>query len=305
MANELIESINDSWQKSSGGVDMSGACIVGNPDFGFGTHQYDGALRFTDITINQGSSVNFAKIYYKYGSVGGSGTWKFNVHGFDEDNTAAFSSSPMGRTQTTASQSYNEGAPTGGGVKEIDVSSILNEIVGRAGWSSGNAVGFILEDNGSDSDVYAFASASEAYLTYRVAAEPNFKPTPVSVSAPSLPTAGNIGMKFSQLGTSVLTATDDQLHLTTRKKLIKLFDEDIYTATAAETISIPHDLGYIPFVTVYALETDPSSVWRRLPRENNFEDHPFYFVDSDNLYLHSSDTGEKFYYRIFIDRIAT
>lgn len=300
MANENINLISDACYKNGFGL-SGGDCAVGFDIFGFSSGSCDGALRFTNIAIPQGSTLSMAYIVYKYGTVGGSGSWKFNVEGIDEDNTASFGD-PFGRSRTTASAGFNEGEPTSGGTKIIDVKSIVQEIVNRAGWSSGNAMGFIFDDQTSDSDVFAFADNTNSYLVYRISAEPNFTPTPTSVTAPSLPNAGDVGMRFSEPGVSVLTATDDQCHLTTRKNMVKLLDEDLYTSDAVEIVAIPHSLGYIPFVTVYAQEVGQD--WRKIPRSNASNAIPFYFLDDDNLYLSSSEIGQKFYYRIFIDRIV-
>lgn len=299
MANETIVGVNGSYIQFPG-FDTSGFCAVGkHPDNSGG---YDGALRFTNIQIPKNATIDYAVLEYKYSSVGGtSGSWKFRVNGIDEDNTASFGY-PFGRPQTTAQINVDEGPPTSGQGKKFDVKNILSEITSRSGWSSGNAVGFLFFDNSSSNNVYAYANQSTTYLAYRVSPEPNFKPTPTTISAPSLPTAADVGMKFSQPGVSVFDATDDECFLTTRKRTVMLFDEDIHTSTAANVTTIPHLLGYIPFVTVYAQEV--SGDWRKIPRGNMAGSVPFYYVDDDYLYLSASATGQKFYYRIFIDRIV-
>lgn len=302
MANETIKTIIDACQKNDYGL-TNGYCRIGYEVFGFPSGSCDGALRFTNIVIPQGSSISMAYIFLKYDAVGGTGSWKFKVQGIDEDNTATFGD-PFGIARTTAEVNFDESEPTSGGSKMIDVGLIIQEIVGRGGWSSGNAMGFIFDDQNSDSGVYARVDNVNSYLVYRVSAEPNFTPTPISVAAPSLPDAGDVGMKFSQLGVSVFTATDDECYLTTRKRTVMLLEEDIYTSDAAETIAIPHGLGYIPFVTVYAQEEYDGANWVKLPRNNNFEVIPHYYIDEDNLYLSSSASGQNFYYRIFIDRIV-
>lgn len=302
MANELPDlSFNDFILHSSVYGLVGSFAAVGNST---ANGDYKCGIRFDGLDIGQGQSISMAKLVLPYSSVGSTGgNWKWKAYGIDEDDTSGFGD-PFGRSLTTANNSYDEGSPTSGGTKELDVKSIMQEIVDRGGWSRYNALGFIFDNNGSSANVFAFFNLSTSYLIYRTSAEPNFTPTATTVSAPSLPTAQDVGMKFSQPGVSVLTATDDQCYLTTRKFTVKIVDEDVYTATAAETITIPHNLGYVPYTTVFALETDPGATWVKLNRNNLFEDHPFYFVDEDNLYLHSSDTGEKFYYRIFLDRIV-
>ena len=265
-----------------------------------------GAIRFPNVAIPKNSTFSTADLHIYVSDRFGSDQIYIKAWGVDEDNTS-WGSQPFGKTKTTASNTFDSN-PGAGQYMTIGVASILEEIVSRSGWSSGNAIGFIIEDNGTtqtngENYIRDYLVGTDSFLHYRIAAAPNFKPTPKSVTAPSLPTAQDVGMKFSQPGLSVFDATDDELYLTTRKKTVKLVNEDIYTSDASETIAIPHSLGYKPFVTVYVKE-GPTANWVKLPKDNSFEDHPFYFVDTNNLYLHSSFSGQKFYYRIFLDRIV-
>lgn len=304
MANETIRKISSSTDMWTNYVDdgwtYSGSIVLGYSSTL--SSKIRMAIRFPNIVIPKGSSISTADLHF-IGNRDGSESVKGKIYGVDEDNTPSWGSHPFGRTKTSA---FNTGSTTGTDLT-MDVSSIMEEIVGRSGWASGNAIGFVVEDNGTttssgtqrldDNNV-----RNETYLHYRVSAEPNFKPTPVSVSAPSLPTAEDVGMKFSEPGVSVLTATDDECFLTTRKNTVKLVAEDFYTSTAAEIVSVSHSLGYKPFVTVYAQEV--AGDWRKIPRGNASVNRPYYFVDSSNLYLNSSASGQKFYYRIFLDRIV-
>lgn len=302
MANELISLVNDARLDSGGFAARS--CAVGH----WAGDPTNGAIRFENLQIAKNQSIDSAYLIYKYSSVGStSGNWKFILYGIDEDNTNNFDEYPFGRSRTTSSNTYNEGPPTSGGTKTMDVKSILQEITTRDNWSFGNYVGFILDDAGSSTDVYAFLNNSLSYLVYRLSAEPNFKPTPISIAAPSLPAAQDIGIKISQPGVSVLEATDNQLYFTTRRKQVKIFAEDVYTSTGAGNTVIAHNLGYIPMVTVYGKEYTESgdTNWRRLPDNQLFDDHQWYIVDDTNLFLHSAQAGEKFYYRILLDRIST
>lgn len=304
MANETISPVSDlSYQNSFG--TSTGFCVVGNNLFGLGGGPADGALRFTNVTVGNAVSLNFARLYYKYSTVGNSGTWAFQTYGIDEDNTADFSSSPFGRTQTSASLSYSEGQPTSGGAKSMEVQSIMQEIINRGGWSSGNAMGFLFFDNGSSDQVYAYAHATDSFLAYRTSAEPNFKPTPVSVSAPTIPSLQDFGIKISRTGKNVLTASEDDTFFTSGKNQFKVFSEGYYASSSVGYINIAHNLGYIPFVSVYAMSSVYGSHWVRLPQLESFEATPSYYVNDTNLTLYSSTTTDKFYYYIFLDQLAT
>ena len=211
MANETTLSVQGQYL-DSGGFTSSAACVVGH----WADDPTNGALRFANVQINKNQSLDAAYLVYKYGDVGDAGNWKFKLYGIDEDNTASFGY-PFGRPKTSASNTYDEGAPTSGGTKTMNVKSILQEITSRSGWSSGNAVGFLLEDNGSANNVFAFASLTNSYLVYRISSEPNFKPTPKSIAAPTFPTTSDYGIRISKSGVDVRTATESQLFFTTRK----------------------------------------------------------------------------------------
>lgn len=305
MANETIANVSDMaveddiyWQ--------TGYCAVGNDLFDTdGSNATKGAMRFTNITIDRYATVNMAKIIYKYRLVGsGSGSWKFTTFGIDEDNTSSFGY-PFGRTKTSAYQSYDEGVPTSGGTKTMDVTSIVNEIVGRSGWNSGNAMGFLFEDSGSSEKVWASAEQSDSYLVYRVSAEPNFKPTPKSVTAPTIPAKQDYGMKISRAGKNVLTATEDDTFFTSGKNQFKVHTQGLFESTSVGYTTIAHNLGYIPFVMVYVKSTTFGTYWVRLPRLFSFEATPSYYVDDTNLVLYSSTSSDDFYYYIFLDQLQT
>lgn len=307
MANELISTLND-YRLTSGGWYELRLCAVGDWD----GDDTDGALRFSNLQIAKNQSIISAEIKYKYSAVGdNSGDWKYKVYGIDEDNTADFSSNPFGRSKTSASITVDTSPPTSGGVKTLDVKSILEEITSRSGWSSGNNVGFILEDDGSSNNVYAFADydINDTYLWYRLSAEPNFKPTPKSVTASSLPSAESYGLKISRPGKDVFSADEDEIYFTSRKKQFKVLSEGEIVSTESDydVISIAHNLGYMPFVMLYQREGFElaDSRWIKLPTPNYFSfDYGFFYADNSNLYIYPTGQGETYYYRIFLDQLV-
>jgi hypothetical protein len=116
----------------------------------------DGAFRFTNVTVAKNATISSANIYCYVQYKGGSTTaLKYSIWGIDEDNTASFSGSPMGRTKTTATNSRETSMNISTGTYfGVEVTNQVQEIVNRSGWSSGNAMGFIIEDNGSDNDTW-------------------------------------------------------------------------------------------------------------------------------------------------------
>ena len=300
MANEIVKSVTQAcYEHTSLGYSSSGPCAVGNGMWVSGS-RVKGGLRFTSIAVS--GSVNWAEIKYVYGGSNNenSGDWKFYVYGIDEDNTGSFSSNPFGRTHTSNRLDINQGGggPQYPGSTSFNVTSIFNEIVTRGGWSSGNAMGFLFENNGSSTDVYASASTSSSYLVYRQSAEPNFKPTPKSVTAPSLPDALDYGIKISKPGINVLEATEEELFYTSRRDQLKVYMEGEVDITGT-TKTIAHNLGYKPFVMMFIKENG-LSVWKKYP---SFGTTGFY-VDGTNLYIDGLVSGDKIYYYIFIDQLV-
>jgi len=108
------------------------------------------ALRFTDIPILQGQDLDAAQLNYTLMTLGTHDV-KFTVAGIDEDNTAEFGD-PMGRTKTSAINNKTQSQQGSFFGWSDNVLTQVQEIVDRFGWSSGNALGFLFNDNGSESN---------------------------------------------------------------------------------------------------------------------------------------------------------
>ncbi len=125
----------------------------------------DGAIRCDNIPILSSESLLSARLYMCVTGKDGSGNIKWQTWGIDEDDTSDFGSGPMSRTKTDAYSSNTRSVPTNvGDHVEIDVLSQVNEIKSRAGWASGNAMGFIINENDGDADCYFAADTPDSYL---------------------------------------------------------------------------------------------------------------------------------------------
>lgn len=309
MANELpVRFPIDAAQEDSFGF-MLDFCAVGKDVFGAGGPS-KGALRFNNIQIPQGTSIEFAELKYKYGSVGtNSGSWKHKLYGLDTDNASSFTDVyPFSVSKTSAVITSNEGPPTGGGTKTFNVKDVMQEIINRGGWSLNNAIGFMIEDDGSSDDVWATATLATSYLVYRLVAEPNFLPTPVTVAAPTFPAADDFGIKISKAGVDVKTATRDQLLLTTREDVIKMKAESQVATTGGVTTLIAHGLGYKPECQCFLRKNGYSF---ELPRMFGGATDPvgggvqgFYSVDATYLRIFTYADADVYYY-ILLDEQAT
>lgn len=294
-----------------------GYYVMGNhPTLG----NQDGAVRFPGVT-GTGNCAE-ARLYLHCDDRSGStGSIYFNVWGIDEDNTSLFTGSPLGRAKTTATFRWDEGSmPVEGTFLPYkNVTSIVNEIRSRGGWSSGNAIGFIFTNDGSTTSGSWFSGGTQdvppstiTNLMIRESANPNFNPTSKSVSAPTFPAADDFGIKISYPGYSVFDATEDQLYRTTRKKVHKIISEGSINTTGGVTYNIAHGLSVIPFVQAYAKSTSNNTRFK-LPRYfpvgtqldpsgDNLQGTVE--VDLTNVKITTS-LSATVYYRIFIDELET
>lgn len=125
------------------------------------------ALRFAGATIAQGATITSATLrLFSYGS-GATGTFG-SLYGSDVDNAPAWSGAvtPNTITQTTASTSFVVTDTTAGTAQDFDVTDIVQEIVNRPGWQSGNALAFGGDTTGSDAAYNLFWSSEGSTAAY-------------------------------------------------------------------------------------------------------------------------------------------
>lgn len=120
-----------------------------------GTYVFNGGFRFLNVTIPQGATINSAKITMR-ARLDKTGTCAVNIYGNDVDDAPAFADSSQNRPSdivvTTATVAYS--IPSWSANTDYDtpdLKSIVQEIVDRAGWSSGNDMRFAFK-NGTSSE---------------------------------------------------------------------------------------------------------------------------------------------------------
>lgn len=320
MANETVRfpsSSNDMFYEfeGSGGLSGTGRFNVG---YSYSTsRKLKGALRFTNIQISKNATgINAGVEMYMEEKVGDKEIYA-KIWGIDEDNTSDFGSYPMGRSKTTANNSHYSESKGTGDFFGIGAGNCIEEIVARSGWSSGNAIGFIIEDNGTSTSANGgylydhYSSGLNSYLSYRVGSEPNFKPTPKSVSAPTFPAADSYGIKISYPGYDVLDATDGQLYFTTRKRRLKVVAQGKINTSAGTVYNIAHGQSVKPFARAYFKSPSSSkryAIPRFMPGEQQDPDSDTtngqIEVDSTNVKILTTSSCEVYYY-IYIDELAT
>ncbi len=114
-------------------------------------------IRFQNINIPQGTTILSASIQFTVAGTS-SGTTSVTIRGQDEDDAPTFTTSNKNisdRTRTTASvawtsiPAWNTVGQAGANQRTPDFTNIVQEIVDRGGWSSGNSMVFIINDSGS------------------------------------------------------------------------------------------------------------------------------------------------------------
>ena len=121
------------------------ASLFGDDSFG---SRLNVGLRWSSVAVPQGATITSATLTYTK-NAGGSpadiaGTPTCRVTAVASDSAAQWSSSirPSNTSKTTAYTDHT--GTSGSGTASINVTSIVQEVVNRAGWASGNAMAFNL-----------------------------------------------------------------------------------------------------------------------------------------------------------------
>lgn len=174
----------------------------------FSTTDYYNGFRFTNVTVPQGATIQSALIDFYYAEAKSGTTASVIFYGQDVDDATTFNVTtdhPEGKTPaTTATVAHNytlsNFSTLGFGNETVDIASIIQEIVNRAGWVSGNDIVIVGHDNGSSDDNYfgfsTYDRATDRGATLAVTY------TTISLDAPSDVTAveggdGNIDVSWT------------------------------------------------------------------------------------------------------------
>lgn len=125
---------------STAGAYVGGFLVCGR--YNYANTKINVGLRFPALAIDQGQQIDLAEIkVYQHDYTGnGVATW----FGHDVDDAPAWASTtnlPRNITRTSASASVVAG--TNGTVVAQDVTAIVQEILDRGGWTSGNDMAFL------------------------------------------------------------------------------------------------------------------------------------------------------------------
>ncbi|MGB5927733.1 MAG: fibronectin type III domain-containing protein [Cyclobacteriaceae bacterium] len=157
----------------------SGAIYTNSSDLElvYDTHQSAGnqtvGMRFTGVNIPEGATVTKAYVQFTTdeATTGGS---SLLIRGEDVNHSPAFSTSSFNvssRTKTSASVNWSPAGwssvgASGTAERTPEIKGIIQEIVNRSGWSSGNALSLIITGTGKRTAESYDGSASSAPLLY-------------------------------------------------------------------------------------------------------------------------------------------
>lgn len=183
---QISQSSDDAEQTvSSGAMSLTGNTLS-IPQEG-STDQLVG-LRFQNLTIPQGAVITSAQIQFTANNNQTSSTVNVTVRGQAADNPGTFTTgnNNLGGRSTTSSSVAWSNIPgwssneVGSDTTTPNLSSIVQEIVNRAGWASGNSMVFVLSENSgntSQRDAFSFdnssANAATLTVTYGYPISPN------------------------------------------------------------------------------------------------------------------------------------
>ena len=144
-----ISASTDDADQSAGTVDLTGTTLNVN-----GTGQYAG-LRFTNVTIPNAATINTATLDLEFTTTTHDDP-DIEIYAEDTDDAATFAASSnniSSRTPTTATTTWTA-TSIGTGVKTTpSIAAIIQEIINRPGWTSGNDIAIILHGLSSSSFV--------------------------------------------------------------------------------------------------------------------------------------------------------
>lgn len=212
--NDVEEAQNGSVYNNSSDIELvNDGTTYGNQTIG---------LRFTGITVPKGATITNAYIQFTTDETGSTGT-SLTIKGENADNSAVFTTGSFNvssRTKTPASVSWAPSAWSTVGQASTtqrtpNLNSIVQQIVNRTGWASGNALSFIITGTGKRT-AYAYegSAANAPLLVIEYSAGPPVQlphPGEVYTMVESRITSGSNDAEQSQRGAMSTNSSDLEL----------------------------------------------------------------------------------------------
>jgi len=151
------------WQKGE---------LTGLQTFGYGSdygYKAGGGIRFRDVNIPPGSTINTAYITVVSRGNNSVGTVNAKIRGEDVDDATAYSTLTDfdGRTRTTAQVTWSSvaGWTVNNSYNTPEIKTIIQEIIDREGWEYGNTIGLFIDDF-DDLSSHSDGAARQFYCCY-------------------------------------------------------------------------------------------------------------------------------------------
>jgi len=231
-----------------------------------------GFFRFTITGIGQGSTIDSA-YFSVVGDAGFANPLNLKVRAIDEDDTADFTNDARSRNRTSTGVDWDEASWEEGVTYTTgDIKSVIQEVVDRPGFSGG-AIAIVIENDGSEfnSNANSFegdpGDAASIEINYTGVTTTHQITTSIArISNPPF----DMGIVVTKPTYDVLTDKDPTHHIfNSDYPTLKYYvSGSIQVNLAADDLaaigSIEHNLGYEPYVEVYA-ETEISDKYQYCP----------------------------------------
>lgn len=141
---DVSASADDCQETNFGVVDTSGIQITLN------SQNWGAGIRFQNVDVAQGTQIDSATLTM-YGSTACSAGCATDIYGVAADDTSAWASGnkPSSQSKTTASVAFDSDGDFTPDMSyqtfTKDVTAIVQEILDRGGWASGNSMSFVID----------------------------------------------------------------------------------------------------------------------------------------------------------------
>ncbi|MBU1190486.1 MAG: cadherin-like domain-containing protein [Gammaproteobacteria bacterium] len=164
----VISNTDDAEENASTGVMSLSSTDLEMPWDGSKRQQM--GMRFQNVAIPTGVTITKAYIQFTVDRADAGGVVNLTVKGQKAVAPVRFSTASYdisSRARTTASvnwlpSSWTTAGENGTNQRTPDLSAIMQEVIGQAGWTSGNPVVLLIEDNGGDNRAFRAASTFDA-----------------------------------------------------------------------------------------------------------------------------------------------
>ena len=144
--------VDQTWNLEQAAYGVPGALQVAVYAGNFLSNDYSSAFWLSHVYVPQGKSLTSATLKIGHIAVTTGGV-KFRFYGIDEDNTNDISGGyPGGRPKTDAYVAIERAAVGQWAEQQGDMTAIVQEIINRGGWSSGNHMCFTMDNDGTGSN---------------------------------------------------------------------------------------------------------------------------------------------------------